>query len=142
MKTNSFGGRTLIIMAAILFLGKPNNWAHSPHSRPLAGIVQSIDREKHLLSIAPSKPGATREFLWRKHTSFIADQHFTEPKEIEPGTSVVVYYQSPLFGKPFVTRVVSENSPVPRYSIYRSSTVKSSLSFFVPSFRSRDSSMQ
>lgn len=49
---------------------------------------------------------------WTKNTRFIYKRELTNAVALKDGLSVVVYYHSPLFGKPFVTKVVWENGAV------------------------------
>lgn len=109
MKTNSTTARTLITLIALIFAGSMNGWALSPRSRPVAGIVQSIDPEKHLITIVSARPGVPGALLWTRQTRFLADWHFTNADALKPAMPVVVHYQTPCFGKPFVTKVIWDN---------------------------------
>lgn len=45
-------------------------------------------------------------FIWIKRTAFVANSQFTNASILKKGARVDVIYHKPIFGSPFVTRVL------------------------------------
>jgi hypothetical protein len=110
MKT---GFKTIGILAALLLTGAfalvPSAEAHAPRSRELCGVIQSLDAQTGTLTIQSSKRGEPASFAVKRDTRFIKDWKFTDAALVKEGLHACVYYRSPFFGKPFVTKVVWTN---------------------------------
>ena len=83
--------------------------AHTVRPRPASGVVESLDSETRTLWFTSAPGQAPRQFVVTRQTKFIRDSHFAPASELKPGAKAVVYYRSPFFGKPFITKVVWTN---------------------------------
>lgn len=98
------------ILPALLLAGAfaltPKAEAHTPRARELCGVIQSIDSQTGTLAIQSPKTSASATFAIKRDTRFIKDRKFTDAGALTEGLRACVYYRSPFFGKPFVTKVV------------------------------------
>lgn len=99
--------RALLIAAALF--GATDAFAHTTRSRPLEATIESIDLESRTLAIAPAKGKGPSDLALTKRTMFLHNWKFAPASELKPGKRAVVYYRSPFFGKPFVTKIVWVN---------------------------------
>ena len=83
--------------------------AHTVRSRPACGVVESLDVATRTVRFAPRNGKAPTELALTRQTQFIHNWHFAPADELKDGTRAVVYYRTPFFGKPFVTKVVWVN---------------------------------
>lgn len=98
-----------IYLSAILtslVMSNLNAFAHTTRSRELCGIIESIDQGQRTLTIKGSESGRPREFLIRKDTRFLTNWQRADSGVLTENKTACVYYRSPLFGKPFITKVV------------------------------------
>lgn len=98
-----FAGVALLV---VLCLTTPLAQAHNAHARELATTVRTIRVETRTLVLSWSKAKSPLEMVWNKSTSFIEDGHFVAAAKLQEGMQVKVYYHSPFFGKPYLTKVV------------------------------------
>jgi len=107
MKTRikSIGILFTLVLAGV-FLLTPNAQAHAPRARELCGVIQSIDSQSGTLTIQPPKQNAPGTFTIKRDTRFIKDWKFADAGALKAGLRACVYYRSPFFGKPFITKVV------------------------------------
>jgi hypothetical protein len=87
-------------------LNPPKAEARTPRARELCGVIQSIDRQTHLLAIQPPGHGQPATFAVKSDTQFIKDGKSADSGALSRGLPACVYYHSPFFGKPFATKVV------------------------------------
>lgn len=80
--------------------------AHTVRSRPARGVVESLDVEACIVRFAPRNGEAPTELALTSRTKFVHNWHFVPAEELKNGTTAVVHYRSPFFGRPFVTKVV------------------------------------
>ena len=83
--------------------------AHTVRSRPACGVVESIDVAARTVRFAPRNGEAPTELALTSRTKFVHNWHFAPAEELKSGTRAVVHYRTPLFGRPFVTKVVWVN---------------------------------
>ena len=83
--------------------------AHTTRSRPASGVVESLDAATRTMVFAPATGTAPHQLVITRQTKFIHDWQFASAGEVKPGTKAVIYYRTPFFGKPFVTKVVWSN---------------------------------
>lgn len=83
--------------------------AGASRARRAEGKVLVVDRETQTILVKP--PSGKRPLLvdWNKHTWFIHNGRVTNAVALTEGVRVAVFYHSPLFSKPFVTKVVWSN---------------------------------
>ena len=86
-----------------------NAQAHAPRAREATAVVQTINHDKRTLALRYSQRRGPRELIWHSDTKFLRDWKCVSATELKDGTRATFYYHSPLFGKPFVTKVVWES---------------------------------
>ena len=104
-------GNRRVVAALLLsgaFLTAPSASAKQPRPRPAAGKVLFVDRDTQSFVFKPDKK---RPLVldWTKHTLFVHNWQLTNAVALREGLAGTVYYHSPLFGKPYVTKIVWEN---------------------------------
>jgi hypothetical protein len=100
-------GVLLLIMA--ILMPPPRAWALTPRARERECIIQSIDLERHALTLRCGKDAETLELVWIQRTKFLKNWKFSDAASLKEGQAVVVYYHSPFFGKKFAIKVVWQN---------------------------------
>jgi hypothetical protein len=87
--------------------------ARPPRARELCGVIQAIDPQTRTLTIQSPKSESAATFAVKGDTRFIKDWKFTTDTALKAGLRACVYYRSPFFGKPFITKVVwiSQQNP-------------------------------
>jgi hypothetical protein len=103
MKSKFF---TPAIAAVALLLSAAESQARPPRARELCGVVQAIDPQTHTLTIESPNRDKPLTVVLKQETKFIMNWKFTEQGSLAKGQRACIYYRSPLFGKPFVTKVV------------------------------------
>lgn len=83
--------------------------AHTVRSRPACGVVERLDLMSRTMQFAPKHGEAPTELALTSQTKFIHNWQFAPADELKDGTRAVVYYRTPFFGRPFVTKVVWVN---------------------------------
>lgn len=83
--------------------------AHTVRSRPACGVIERLDVASRTVQFAPKHGKAPTELALTRQTKVVHNWRFAPASELTEGTRVVVYYRTPLFGKPFVTKVVWVN---------------------------------
>ena len=96
----------VVVLLAVLCVATPSARAHSVHAREFEATIQSIRMETRTLVVISAKAKFPREMVWNKSTSFVEDDHFVEAAKLPKGVQVRLYYHSPFFGKPYLTKVV------------------------------------
>lgn len=99
---------SVLVFTATL-LTTPNVEARPPRAREVAAVVQAINHSERTLSLGYQKSRSPRELIWHSDTKFLRDWKFVPATELKEGTRVTVYYHSPFFGKPYVSKVVWTN---------------------------------
>lgn len=83
--------------------------AHTVRSRPACGVVESLDVATRTVRFVPRNGKAPTELALTSQTKFVHNWRFAPAAELKNGTRAVVYYRTPFFGRPFVTKVVWVN---------------------------------
>lgn len=104
----NIGTFSALLLAGAL-LNPSNAEARPPRARELCGVIQAIDLQTCSLTIQSPKRGQPATFAIKSDTRFIKDWKFAESASLKEGLRACVYYRSPFFGKPFVTKVVWVN---------------------------------
>ncbi len=81
-------------------------FARSVRSRELKVIIQTIDRQAHTLTLTGEHGREPRPLAWHADTQFLLDGKSVSAAELRADVSATVYYRTPFFGKPFLTKVV------------------------------------
>lgn len=111
MKTNHHQiTAALLALFALCFI-TPLAHARPPRARELSVTVQSVRPETRTLVVIPAEDLTPREYVWTKSTEFVENRRFVDASALKEGMSAKIYYHTPFFGKPYVSKVVwlSEN---------------------------------
>ena len=89
-------------------LASPSASAIQPRARPAEGKILFMDHDTRSFVFKPDKK---RPLVldWTRNTVFVHNRQLTNALALREGLSGTVYYHSPLFGKPYVTKVIWEN---------------------------------
>lgn len=101
----------LVLTGALLH--PSNAEARPPRARELCGVIQAIDLQTRTVAVQSPKQGQPATFAVKGDTKFIKDWKFTDSTSLKAGLRACVYYHSPFFGKPFVTKIVWSNQHQP-----------------------------
>lgn len=113
MKSKSHFWKATLAATALLSLSSADAWARTPRARELCGVIQTVDTQTHTLTVESPERDEPLTLVVKRQTKFIKNWKFTEPGSLRKGQYACVYYRSPLFGKPFVTKVVWSNGQTP-----------------------------
>lgn len=105
MKATRFGPA---LLGLVLFSATAVN-AHTCRSRLACGVVERPDKVGRTVQFSPKDGKAPTELALTNQTKFVHSWHFAPADELKDGTRAVVYYRTPFFGKPFVTKLVWVN---------------------------------
>ena len=95
---------SLLIGCALLCLCSDAR-ASVVRSREACGIIQAIDATNHVLTVKLNKPDKVLAIKWNRQSQFVRNKEREEANTLKAGTRARVFYRSPFFGKPFVTKV-------------------------------------
>lgn len=102
--------KTIGICSALILTGTmltpQSAEARPPRARELCGVIQAIDLQTRTVTIQSPKRNQTATLVVTGDTQFIKDWKFTDSDALKKGMRACVYYRSPFFGKPFVTKIV------------------------------------
>jgi hypothetical protein len=100
-------GRVLkLSVLACYLLTTASPKAMPPMGRESDGVIQSVDRNKRILTIKMEGEPRLQVFEWNKDTRFLRDWKSTSSTDLKLRVRVRIRYHSPIFGKPYVTRVI------------------------------------
>lgn len=108
MRTSKAVRFGLVLLGLVLFATATAS-AHTVRSRPSCGVVESFDVVTRTVRFAPRNGKAPTEFALTRQTQFIHTWHFAPASELQPGMRAMIYYRTPFFGRPFVTKIVWVN---------------------------------
>lgn len=103
LKIASPQGRWLVFL--VLCLAALNTWARPPRAREACGVLQNIDLNSRSLTLKADKRERPLEVIWKGDTRFVKDWKFDAPTTLKSGMRACIYYHSPFFGKPFITKI-------------------------------------
>ena len=106
MKSFARAGPIRALLVAAALIGTTEAFAHTTRSRPVEATVESVSLDNRTLTIAPTKGNGPSVLALTRQTKFIHNWKFAPASELKPGKHATVYYRTPFFGKPFVTRIV------------------------------------
>ncbi len=109
MKSRFSSLKAALAVTVLLCLSSADTWARPPRAREFCGVIQAIDVQSHTLTVQSPKRDQPLTVVWKRDTQFIHDWKFTDSAALKEGLRACVYYRSPFFGKPFVTKVVWVN---------------------------------
>lgn len=105
MKPNTSRKILICLLVIMAFLTSQEVSALSPRSRPAEGLLVSLNLADRLLCFQPVGHDKPVEFALTRQTRFLRNHTPVTADELKPGAKAVVYYRSPFFGKPFITKV-------------------------------------
>lgn len=114
MKSKSRSLKTALAAMALLCLSSADSWARPPRARELCGVIQAIDPQTHSLTVQSTQRDQSFAAIWKRDTKFLHNWKSTDFTSLKEGMQVCIYYHSPFFGKPFVTKVVWSNGQTPK----------------------------
>jgi hypothetical protein len=88
-----------------LLLNPSNAKEQPPRARELCGVIQAIDLQTRTLTVQLFKRRQPATFAVKSNSKFIKDSKSADSASLRAW----VYYGSPFFGKPFVTKAVWVN---------------------------------
>ena len=94
------------LVLVVFCLASSKACARPPRAREFCGVLECIDQQNEALTIRPAKGGKPLEVIWKKDTQLIHNWKFDSAASLKDGGKVCLYYRSPIFGRPFATRVV------------------------------------
>lgn len=105
-----FPGIFLILLFACLY--PTDALAIRPRSRAAEGIIENIDTRHRTLTIKrlDSDEQEVLTYEWKDYTKFFREDQIVNAEALRAGARINYWYRSPLFGKPFVTRVMWKSS--------------------------------
>lgn len=107
MKRNPVRVKLSIFVVVTLFLlSCTETWARPPRAKEACGTCKKIDYETNALTLSREKGGEPLSVVLKRDTKFMHNWKFTNSASWPEGLRACVYYRSPFFGKPFVTKVV------------------------------------
>ena len=96
----------LFVFLTVFSLSSHHAMAHTTRSRELCGVINELDLSNHIAHVKSERSGKMRDLVLRKDTKFLKDWKRSSLDAVTPGVRACVYYRSPIFGKPFITRIV------------------------------------
>lgn len=115
MKTNYYRFVAVTFALFALSFFAPHAQAHSPRARELLVTVQSMRPEARAIVVIPIGEGTPHEFVWTKSTQFIEDWRFVDASMLKKGMKAKIYYHTPFFGMPYVSKIMwLTESPPPQ----------------------------
>lgn len=106
MKAKTFVPSLSLLVLTALGLTAATSSARPPRAREACGVLQNLNGGAHRLVLLPNGSGKPLEVDWKPDTSFVRGSEFDRADSLKEGARVCVYYRSPFFGRPFVTKVV------------------------------------
>ena len=80
--------------------------AKTPRGRRISGIVQKTNWQAREAEILRTDRIGALSFVWNTRTTFVANMQLANSTILKQGARVKVSYHRPLFGRPFVSRVM------------------------------------
>ncbi len=106
MKRNAIASSLSLLVLTALCLATSTSWARPPRASEACGVLQNVDSGAHRLALLPTGSGKPLVVDWKPDTSFVRSGEFDRADSLKGGARICVYYRSPFFGRPFVTKVV------------------------------------
>jgi hypothetical protein len=94
-----------IAVMVVVCLIAPSAQAHSVRARELEATIRTVRVETRTLVVISAKEKFPREMVWNRSTSFVENRQFVDAAKLREGIKVRVYYHSPFFGRPYLTKV-------------------------------------
>ena len=94
------------LVLGALCLAAVNGWARPPRAREACGVLQNVDLNARTLTLAPEEGEHPLEVVWKRDTKFLKNWKFESANALNKGGRACIFYHSPFFGKPFVTKVI------------------------------------
>ncbi len=106
MKSFARAGPFRALLVAAALIAATDAFAHTTRSRPVEATVEAVSLDNRTLTIAPTKGKGPSFLTLTSQTKFIHNWKFAPASELKTAAHATVYYRTPFFGKPFVTKIV------------------------------------
>ena len=93
-------------MLSIALVTAPHVSAITPLAREVDAVIQTINSNKRTLTVTCPQGHCPRELIWTSQTQFLRNWKLAATAELRRGMSVIIYYHMPIFGKPFLTKLI------------------------------------
>lgn len=103
----------LVILLALFNGTLPAARALTPQGRHLTGTILQVDAKSCRALLSTSDKAQSIPFIWNKGTDFVAGAKFVPASRIRVGVRVEITLHQPIFGEPFVTKVILLDSKMP-----------------------------
>ena len=105
----------LIVILATLTLTSPDSFAHTTRAREFCGTIASIDSSHGIVEVKSERSAKILNVVLGERSHLLKDWKRVDRSAVSDGVRVCVYYRSPLFGKPYVSKIVilKEGDPCP-----------------------------
>ncbi len=100
---NKLAGAFVLIAS---FAASTDAWARPPRPREWCGVLEQFDPGARELTVRSSSGGKSLEAVWTKGSRFVRTRNPASVAAQTKEARVCAHYRSPLFGRPFVTKVV------------------------------------
>ena len=102
----------LLTLVALLALSNINVSAHTARARELCGTVSELDSSSQTIQVK-ERSGRIRAFVLKKDATLLREWKRADLDAVAPGLQACVYFHSPFFGRPFVTKIIVLNEAQP-----------------------------
>jgi hypothetical protein len=106
MKTETVPRLARSLVLGALCLAALDTLARPPRARELCGVLQSIDSDARTLILTSDKRDRQLLATWKQDTKILKNWRFESVGALKEGKHPCVFYRSPFFGKPFVTKII------------------------------------
>ena len=101
--------RFILLSVLLLFVAATSSFAHTVRSRQLCGTVASIDASNGTFEVKAERSGKIINLALPQRTPVFSDWKRVGSAALAEGSRARVFYRSPFFGKPFVSKVILLN---------------------------------
>ena len=101
----------LVSVVLVLLSSAPSSHARAPRGRQRTGNIQQVDAPTRHVVLLAADDGKRITFTWINRTMFVANNRVADAAILTRGVQVQITLHRPIFGEPFVTRVILLNLP-------------------------------
>lgn len=101
--------RTIIAGLLLINLATAGSFGHTVRSRELCGTIASIDASNGTVEVKSERSSEIVGLAVRDRTVILKDWKRVETAVVEGGRRACVFYRSPIFGKPFISKIILLN---------------------------------
>lgn len=101
--------RFILFALLLIFAAAAPSFAHTVRSRELCGTIASIDASNRTLEVRAERSGKIVNLVLPPRALVLLDWKRAGSAALAGSSRACVFYRSPLFGKPFVSKVILLN---------------------------------